>query len=77
MSMRIASVLALASLLLAACQTPPASAPEPDPAAEETPVVELPAPPESDEPRLNEWGGEVPENKPAGDVDEGGLGDIS
>lgn len=79
MSMRstLPSALALAGLMLAACQTPPAPSPEPEPAAEAAPAVELPTPPESDEPRLNEWGGEVPENKPAGDVDEGGLGDIS
>ncbi|MBK8197849.1 MAG: hypothetical protein IPK75_05715 [Acidobacteria bacterium] len=24
----------------------------------------------------NDWGGEVPQSKPAGDVDDGGLGDL-
>jgi hypothetical protein len=24
----------------------------------------------------NDWGGEVPQSKPSGDVSEGGLGDI-
>lgn len=62
--------------LLAACQTA-TSAPEPAPAVEQLPAADVPAPPAADEPRVNEWGGEVPENKPAGDVDEGGLGDIS
>lgn len=69
----IASVLSAG--LLMACQTAP-EAPEPEPVAE-PPPVELPAPPAADEPRVNEWGGEVPENKPTGDVDEGGLGDLS
>jgi hypothetical protein len=72
-----ASFLAVAAgALLAACQTAPA-APEPEPVAEAPPAVDVPAPPAAEEPRLNEWGGEVPENKPAGEVDEGGLGDIS
>lgn len=65
-----------AGTLLAACQTAP-EAPPAKPAPEPPPVsVDLPAPPDSDEPRVNEWGGEVPENKPAGDVDEGTLVDI-
>jgi hypothetical protein len=76
MKLPAAIAAALAASLIAACQTAPA-APAPEPVAEEVPVVELPAPPASDEPRVNEWGGEVPENKPAGDVDEGGLGDLS
>lgn len=67
---------ALSASLISACQTVPA-APAPGPVAEEVPEVELPILPASDEPRVNEWGGEVPENKPAGDVDEGGLGDLS
>ncbi|MFN4184041.1 MAG: hypothetical protein ACK4M6_04595 [Hyphomonas sp.] len=69
-------VAAIAGSFLAACQTVP-EVPQPEPVAEEVPQVDLPAPPSSDEPRVNEWGGEVPENKPAGDVDEGGLGDLS
>ncbi len=77
MKTRAFLLAAIASAFLAACQTAPAT-PEPDPVAEEPPVVvDLPAPPAADEPRVNEWGGEVPENKPAGNVDEGGLGDIS
>jgi hypothetical protein len=76
MKLPAAIAAALSASLIAACQTGPA-APEPEPVADEAPKVELPAPPESDEPRVNEWGGEVPENKPAGEVDEGGLGDIS
>lgn len=62
--------------VLAACQTAPDD-PTPEPVAEELPVVDVPPPPAADEPRVNEWGGEVPENKPAGNVDEGGLGDLS
>ncbi|MBA4227675.1 MAG: hypothetical protein C0456_13690 [Hyphomonas sp.] len=76
MKTRALLLAAIGSAVLAACQTAPA-APEPEPVAEELPVIDLPPPPASDEPRVNEWGGEVPENKPAGDVDEGGLGDIS
>ncbi|OZB19419.1 MAG: hypothetical protein B7X53_00190 [Hyphomonas sp. 34-62-18] len=72
-----ACLLAVAAgAFLAACQTAPA-APEPEPVAEQTPAVDVPPPPAADKPRVNEWGGEVPENKPAGDVDEGGLGDLS
>lgn len=67
--------LVVAACLLAACQTPP-PAPAPEPAVE-PPVVEVPAPPTADTPRVNEWGGEVPENKPAGDVEEDDLGDLS
>ena len=76
--MKLSATLAaaLAASLVVACQTAPPP-PAPEPVVEEVPKVELPAPPEADEPRVNEWGGEVPENKPAGDVDEGGLGDIS
>ena len=76
MKLPAAIAAALAASLIAACQTAPA-APAPEPVAEEVPEVELPVPPASDEPRVNEWGWEVPENKPAGDVDEGGLGDLS
>lgn len=76
MKFRLTLSAAFAGMLLAACQTPPEPAPAPEPVVEEPPAVELPAPPASDEPRVNEWGGEVPENKPAVDVDEGGLGDI-
>lgn len=68
---------ALLGMALAACQTAPDTEPASAFAAEpEPPPVDLPAPPDPDEPRLNEWGGEVPQNQPAGDVDEGGLGDI-
>lgn len=76
MKTRAFLLAAIAGACLAACQTAPA-APEPEPVTEEVPVVDVPPPPASDEPRVNEWGGEVPENKPAGDVDEGGLGDLS
>ncbi|PKP80922.1 MAG: hypothetical protein CVT79_12965 [Alphaproteobacteria bacterium HGW-Alphaproteobacteria-18] len=75
MRLRFSLAATIAAALLAACQTSP-DVPQADPVAEEVPQVELPAPPSSDEPRVNEWGGEVPENKPAGDVDEGGLGDL-
>lgn len=76
MKARFFLVAAIAGSLLAACQTVP-EVPEPELVVEAPPVVEVPAPPAADEPRVNEWGGEVPENKPAGDVDEGGLGDLS
>ena len=76
MKIRALLLAAIGGAVLAACQTAP-SAPEPEPIAEEVPAVDVPPPPAADEPRVNEWGGEVPENKPAGDVDEGGLGDLS
>lgn len=76
MKLRLILTAALAGAVLAACQTAPepapdavASQPEPDP-------VDLPSPPDPDEPRVNEWGGEVPQAQPSGDVGEGGLGDI-
>lgn len=76
MKLRFFLVPALATSLLAACQTAP-EAPAPEPAAESPPAVDVPAPPAAEEPRVNEWGGEVPENKPAGDVEEDDLGDLS
>lgn len=75
MKARFFLAAAVAGSILAACQTAQ-EVPEPEPVAEASPPVEVPAPPAADEPRVNEWGGEVPENKPAGDVDEGGLGDL-
>lgn len=75
MAFRLRFSAVLAGLIVVACQTAP-EAPAPEPVAEEVPAVELPPPPSPDEPRLNEWGGEVPENKPAGDVDEDRLGDL-
>jgi hypothetical protein len=71
---------ALAGLALAACQT----APEAEPvirlaqAAETAPVaVAVPVSENLTEGLTeNDWGGEVPQSKPAGDVSEGGLGDI-
>lgn len=76
MKTRAILLAAIGSAFLAACQTAPAAS-EPEPVAEELPAVDVPPPPAADEPRVNEWGGEVPENKPAGNVDEGGLGDLS
>lgn len=72
----------LAGLVLAACQTPPpppaqitillAQAAETEPmsvaAAVSTKLTEGLT--------ENDWGGEVPQSKPAGEVSEGGLGDI-
>lgn len=76
MTMRLALPALLSAAVLAACQTVSEPAPEtvadqPDPGP-----VELPAPPDPEEPRVNEWGGEVPQAQPSGDVGEGGLGDI-
>lgn len=76
MKIRFFLFAAIAGPFLAACQTAP-EPPAPEPVVEAPPPVEVPAPPAADAPRVNEWGGEVPENKPAGDVDEGGLGDLS
>ncbi len=68
-----------AVMALAACQTVP-----PEPVVTQTETAE-PAPvgvaaPVSDNPSEgmteNEWGGEIPQSKPAGDVDDGGLGDL-
>jgi hypothetical protein len=69
-----------AALTLAACQTPPpaepvvalAEAAEPAPLGVAVPVSENPAEGLTE----NDWGGEVPQSKPAGDVNEGGLGDL-
>lgn len=76
MKMRIVLSAALLGAVLAACQTAPEPAPEPMADQPDPEQVELPAPPNPDEPRVNEWGGEVPQAQPAGDVGEGGLGDI-
>ncbi len=70
---------ASAALALAACQTPP-----PEPVVTQTETAETApvdvAAPVSDNPSEgmteNEWGGEIPQSKPAGDVDDGGLGDL-
>ncbi len=75
MKMRF-SLIAAAGLFLTACQTAP-EAPAPEPVVEAPPPVEVPAPPSADTPRVNEWGGEVPENKPAVEVEEDDLGDLS
>ncbi|MFN4023495.1 MAG: hypothetical protein ACK4MQ_01570 [Hyphomonas sp.] len=76
MTLRTLLCSAFAAAFVAGCQSAPEPAPlpvadQPDPAP-----VELPAPPDPEEPRVNEWGGEVPQAQPTGDVGEGGLGDI-
>ncbi len=71
--------LGLAALSLAACQTPLT-----DPVVTQTEAVESDpvdvAVPISDNPAEgmteNDWGGEVPQSKPSGDVSEGDLGDL-
>lgn len=71
---------ALASLALAACQSAPpaetvitlAQAAETAPLAVAMPVSEN----LTEGLTENDWGGEVPQSKPAGDVSEGGIGDI-
>jgi hypothetical protein len=79
--MRVRLLLAMAAgLALAACQTPVAGDPvvtqavaaEPDPLDVASPVSDNP----SEGLTENDWGGEVPQSKPAGDVDDGGLGDL-
>jgi hypothetical protein len=79
--MRARLLLAMAAgLALAACQTPVAGDPvvtqavaaEPDPLDVASPVSDNPAEGLSE----NDWGGEVPQSKPAGDVNDGGLGDL-
>ena len=49
-----------------------AEAAEPAPLGVAVPVSENPAEGMTE----NDWGGEVPQSKPAGDVNEGGLGDL-
>jgi hypothetical protein len=78
--MRSRALLAAgAALLLAACQTVPAEpvitlaeAAEPAPVGVAVPVSANPAEGMTE----NDWGGEVPQSRPAGDVNEGGLGDL-
>lgn len=80
--MRAGLLLALAAgLALAACQsveTPAdttvmsAEAGEADPVDVAVAVSDNPSEGLSE----NDWGGEVPQSKPAGDVDDGGLEDI-
>ncbi|MBI1253572.1 MAG: hypothetical protein GC196_04415 [Hyphomonas sp.] len=78
--MRSRALLAAgAALLLAACQTVPAEpvitlaeAAEPAPVGVAVPVSANPA----EGMMENDWGGEVPQSRPAGDVNEGGLGDL-
>ena len=78
--MRSRALLAAgAALLLAACQTAPAEpvitlaeAAEPAPVGVAVPVSANPA----EGMAANDWGGEVPQSRPAGDVNEGGLGDL-
>ena len=78
--MRMRMLLAAGAVLsLAACQTPPAEpvitlaeAAEPAPVGVAVPVSEKPA----EGMMENDWGGEVPQSKRAGDVNEGGLGDL-
>ncbi len=72
-------LLGLAALTLAACQTPLAdpvvtqiASGEPDPVDVAVPVSDNPAEGLTE----NDWGGEVPQSKPSGDVNEGGLGDL-
>ena len=68
-----------AVLLLAACQTAQAEpaitlaeAAEPAPVGVAVPVSANPA----EGMTQNDWGGEVPQSRPAGDVNEGSLGDL-
>jgi hypothetical protein len=79
--MRTRMLLAAGAVLaMAACQTPPpaepvitlAEAAEPSPLGVAVPVSANPAEGMTE----NDWGGEVPQSKPAGDVNEGGLGDL-
>jgi hypothetical protein len=79
--MRARLLLAVAAALaLAACQTPVAGDPVVTQAEAGTPDPLDVAAPVSDNPSEglteNDWGGEVPQSKPAGDVDDGGLGDL-
>ena len=73
-------LLASAGSLLAACQTPPPAEPvvalteTAEPAPVDAPVAVTDRP--SEGLTENDWGGEVPQSKPSGDVSEGGLGDI-
>lgn len=68
-----------AALALAGCQTTPAEpvvtqneAAEPAPVDVATPVTDNP----SEGMTENEWGGEIPQSQPAGEVEDGGLGDL-
>lgn len=76
MKLRILLGTAFAGAMIAGCQSAPEPAPAPVAEQPDPAPVELPAPPDPDEPRVNEWGGEVPQAQPSGDVGEGGLGDI-
>jgi len=71
--------IGLTALALAACQTPvtepvvsQTETAEPDPVDVAVPVSDNP----SEGLTENDWGGEVPQSKPSGDVNEGGLGDL-
>lgn len=78
--MRASLLLAVgAALALAACQTAPgetlitlAEAADPAPLGVAVPVSANPAEGLTE----NDWGGEVPQSRPAGAVNEGGLGDL-
>lgn len=74
MQVRLLLVSALSVMCLAACETAPE--PVPEPAPEPDPVIEVPEPPDPHAPRLDEWGGELPQAQPATEVNESGLGDI-
>lgn len=72
-------LLACAGLMLAACASVPgepvvtqAVAAEPDPVDVAAPVSDK----LSEGMTVNEWGGEVPQSQPAGEVGEDGLGDL-
>ncbi|OYW85967.1 MAG: hypothetical protein B7Z22_07530 [Hyphomonas sp. 32-62-5] len=84
--MRLRGLLAAgAGLLLAGCQTAPPAETVIELTASLSSVPEAGNPLDvavaiSDNPAEglteNDWGGEVPQSKPAGDIDDGGLGDL-
>lgn len=72
-------LLAAAVFAVSACETVPAEpeivqaeTAEPDPVDVAVPISENP----SEGLTENDWGGEVPQSQPAGEVDEDGLGDL-
>lgn len=80
--MRVSRLIlpALAGLVLAACQTPaPAQTTILLARAAQTEPMSVAAAVSANLTEgltENDWGGEVPKSKPAGEVSEGGLGDI-
>ncbi len=77
--MRLRVLLLAAALAVSACQTVPVEteivqteAAEADPLDVAVPISENP----SEGMTENDWGGEIPQSQPTGEVDEGGLGDL-